>query len=195
MPRVSDAEKLKSHNRILDAAAQMMRASGVEATSVADVMKTAGLTHGGFYRHFKNKDELAAAAFQHAVEGVLAEVEVASSEAERMTALDKYVATYLSMTHVKDQGNGCPLASVGVEAARNEGPLSTMASEAVWRMANILSPEDAKKPSDSIGQGLALMALLLGAITLARLVKDPERAAAILSAAQTGFNSIKEGWS
>ena len=61
MPRMSEAEKQKSHRRILDAAARLFRERGIEATSVADVMKAAGMTHGGFYRHFDSKEDLVSA--------------------------------------------------------------------------------------------------------------------------------------
>ncbi|MGB0904935.1 MAG: TetR family transcriptional regulator, partial [Mangrovicoccus sp.] len=67
MARQSKAEKQKSHARILEAAAQVFREKGIEATSLADVMTAAGLTHGGFYRHFASKEALVAAAFHHAV--------------------------------------------------------------------------------------------------------------------------------
>ncbi|MBT8476236.1 MAG: TetR/AcrR family transcriptional regulator, partial [Alphaproteobacteria bacterium] len=77
MPRMSAQEKQKSHERILKAASRLFRERGIETTSVADVMKAAGLTHGGFYRHFASKDALVAAAFRHAVDEVLSVVEAA----------------------------------------------------------------------------------------------------------------------
>ena len=83
MPRMSEAEKQRSHSRIVDAAARLFRKRGIEATSVADVMKAAGMTHGGFYRHFASKADLVAAAFQHAVDDVVAKVEQADSPAGR----------------------------------------------------------------------------------------------------------------
>ncbi|MEL6618022.1 MAG: helix-turn-helix domain-containing protein, partial [Pseudomonadota bacterium] len=77
MPKMSADEKRQSHERILKAASRLFRERGIEATSVADVMKAAGLTHGGFYRHFSSKDALVAAAFGHAVDEVLSAVEAA----------------------------------------------------------------------------------------------------------------------
>ena len=87
MPRMSEAEKRKSHRRILDAASRLMREKGIGSTSVSDVMKAARLTHGGFYRHFSSKDELVAAAFQHAVDDVVKGIEAARSETELDTVL------------------------------------------------------------------------------------------------------------
>jgi TetR/AcrR family transcriptional repressor of nem operon len=191
---MSEAEKLKSHKRILDAAARLMRERGVEATSVAHIMSAAGLTHGGFYRHFPSKDALAAAAFRHAVDGVVSDVEQASSPEARAQARDRYVATYLSDLHVKDRGQGCPLAAIGAEAARLDDSLRAAAAEAVWRMAGLLPTAEACGPADRSGQGIALVALLLGTVTLARLAERPEEAAAILSAGRTGVDALERSW-
>jgi AcrR family transcriptional regulator len=77
MPRVSNEEKQRNHNKIVDAAARLFRENGIEMTSVADVMKAAGLTHGGFYRHFGSKEDLISAALDRAVDDVLKEGEEA----------------------------------------------------------------------------------------------------------------------
>ncbi|MEZ5913496.1 MAG: TetR/AcrR family transcriptional regulator [Paracoccaceae bacterium] len=89
---MSADEKQKTHERILKAASQLFRERGIETTSVADVMKAAGLTHGGFYRHFASKEALVAAAFSHAVDEVLSDVEAAPSGPDQASALDSYVA-------------------------------------------------------------------------------------------------------
>lgn len=78
--------KKKSRKRILDAAARLIRENGVEATSVADVMTAAGMTHGGFYRHFANKDELVRAAFQEAVDRSVGAMDVPETEGAREEA-------------------------------------------------------------------------------------------------------------
>ena len=112
MPRMSEAEKRKSHDRILDAASRLFRERGIEATSVSDVMKAAGLTHGGFYRHFGSKEELVGAAFRAAVEEV---------QSELRAARQRYLALYLSTEHLCDRAHGCPLAALGAEVARLDG--------------------------------------------------------------------------
>ena len=117
MPRMSAAEKQKSHERILDAAARLFRERGIEATSVADVMKAAGLTHGGFYKHFPSKQALVAEAFRRAAEGLLsgAEAEAAPGRPARAEPRARYVARYLSGEHVSDAGHGCPIAALGAD--------------------------------------------------------------------------------
>jgi TetR/AcrR family transcriptional repressor of nem operon len=187
---MSEAEKQRSHGRILDAAARLFRENGIETTSVADVMKAAGMTHGGFYRHFNSKEDLIAAAFRHAVDGVVADIEKAATPEGKARERNAYINNYLSEAHVKDFGRGCPLASLGPELARaGQAPLHE-GSEASGRMADLVrQPEEADK-----AQGLALMALMMGTITLARLAEHPEDSLRALEAGRTGISLLQESW-
>lgn len=190
MPRMSADEKRKSHERILKAASRLFRERGIEATSVADVMKAAGLTHGGFYRHFPSKEALVAAAFGHAVDDVLSVVEAASPGSEHAAARDQYIASYLSARHVEDRGQGCPLAAMGAEIAHLQGTAEIEASETVERMARLLTPDNSRTTK----QGLATMALLLGTITLARLAKTTELSEMVLDAGERGTHLLEQNW-
>lgn len=180
MPRMSAAEKQKSHERILDAAARLFRERGIEATSVADVMREAGLTHGGFYRHFPSKQALVGEAFRHAAEGLLstAETEAAPGGPARAAARARYVARYLSGEHVIDAGHGCPIAALGADIARDGGAARAEASRTLERMAAFLVPEVAGEGD----RGLALTALLVGTVTLARMADRAELSARIVEA-------------
>ena len=187
---MSEAEKQKSHRRILDAAARLFRERGIEATSVADVMKAAGMTHGGFYRHFDSKEDLVAAAIHHAVDDVVSELEGAETPADRSKARDAYIRRYLSADHVFDLGQGCPLASLGAELARAEQVPHRQGTAAAERMAGLLpQPDPANKP-----QGLALMALMMGTVTLARLAETEAGAEEALEAGRTGVALLQGGW-
>lgn len=190
MPRMSEAEKQRSHTRILDAAARLFRENGIEATSVADVMKAAGMTHGGFYRHFPSKEDLVAAAFRHAVDGVVAGIEGETTAEGKARERDAYIGNYLSEAHVKNWGKGCPLAALGAELARaGEVPLHEGA-EASNRMADVLrQPDDADK-----AKGLAVMALMMGAVTLARLAENADDAHEALESGKTGVALLQEFW-
>ena len=191
MPRVSEAEKLKSHRKILDAAARLFRQKGIDATSVSDVMSAAGLTHGGFYRHFSSKDDLVAEAFRHAVDTIVSPIEAGQTEADRSKAVRAYVETYLSGEHVRERGTGCPLAAVAAEVSRSDGQPREAAGDAMRRMAGILGgPEKAGKDE----RGLALMALLLGTVTLARLADDEGGAEEVLSAGRSAVAALDRGW-
>ena len=190
MPRVSEAEKRKSHRRILDAASRLMREKGIGSTSVSYVMKAARLTHGGFYRHFSSKDELVAAAFQQAVDDVVTDMEAAGSESELDQARQSYIALYLSQDHLQDRGQGCPLAAMGPEIALLEKDAKDAASAAIDRMAALLATDDCSSRS----QGIAMMALLLGTITLARLKEADVDADEVLDAGRTGVTVLQQNW-
>ena len=190
MPRMSAAEKKKSHERILEAAARLFRERGVEATSVADVMKAAGLTHGGFYKHFPSKQALVVAAFRRAAEELLAEAEAAPEGPARAAARANYIARYLSPEHVDDAGHGCPLAALGADISRLNGPERAEASGTLERMAALLDTGGQERGE----KGLAVMALLLGTITLARLAASPELRAQMLKAGEKGTVALENCW-
>ena len=187
---MSEAEKQRSHSRILDAAAQLFRKNGIETTSVADVMKAAGMTHGGFYRHFDSKEDLVAAAFKHAVDDVVSNIEQETTTEGRTQATEAYVETYLSVVHVGGWDRGCPLAAMGGELARANIATRHQGAKAVGRMAGILRQpgvEDSK-------QGLAMMALMMGAVTLARLAENRADSESALEAGRTGIALMKNHW-
>lgn len=190
MPRMSDAEKQRSHSRILDAAARLFREHGIEATSVADVMEGAGMTHGGFYRHFRSKEDLVAAAFRHAVNDVVSDIEQETTAEGRMRATETYIDTYLSEAHVQGWDRGCPLAAMGVDLARARNAQRHEGAEASARMAGILQQPDA---ADST-QGLAMMALMMGAVTLARVAENEADSERALEAGRTGIALLKRHW-
>ena len=186
MPRMSDAEKQKSHKRILDAAARILRADGIEATSVGDVMQAAGMTHGGFYRHFASKEELVAAAVDRAADGVLGPVEQAARDAPQ-DAAEGYVAAYLSEEHRRNRDIGCPLAAIAGEALRADGPVRDAAARAAQRTARLLDG-----PQGDDGAGLAKLSVLLGSVLLARLVQDEDDAARILQSGRETLERLQD---
>lgn len=188
MPRVSEAEKQKSHNKILEAAARMLRTEGTEATSVSDVMQAAGLTHGGFYRHFKSKDDLVSAAFRKAVDDVLKDMEQAPGDTERNKARRDYIDTYLSKGHIDNRGEGCPLASLANDLGRGEDAARREGMAAVDRVSALL------KTGDAAAQGTALLALMVGTVTLARLAENKKTIEAVLAAGRTGADLLEECW-
>ncbi|WP_420333918.1 TetR/AcrR family transcriptional regulator [Roseibium sp.] len=188
MPRMSEAEKLRSHKRILEKAAKLFRERGVDAPSVSDVMQAAGLTHGGFYRHFKSKEDLVVSAFRLAVDDVLANMEAAETQEERAAAREDYIDTYLSMCHVDNRGNGCPLAALAGELSRGSQDAKAEGLHAVERVS-----EQLREGTDT-GQGIALLALMLGTVTLARLAEEGADAQAILDAGRNGSELIQKDW-
>src|ERR1043166_7081443 len=112
MKRPATRTKEASHERIVDAAARAIRRSGYVGTGVADIMKDAGLTHGGFYAHFDSREAmLAEAADRAGAEAVAASARIAAS-ASPERALSELVRAYLSKAHVGDVEKGCPVAAL-----------------------------------------------------------------------------------
>ncbi len=188
MPRMSDADKQKSHARIIDAAARLFREDGIGATSVSDVMRAAGLTHGGFYRHFTSKEDLVVAAFDKAVDDMIAAMEATETASQRQDVKDDYISRYLSLEHANKAGNGCPLAAMGSEIFKYDGEIKDAASRAIDRTSALLDdPSDQQAPS-----GLAMIAMLVGTITLARLAKSENGALQIIDAGKSALEQLQK---
>lgn len=194
MPRVSDEEKERSHLRIVEAASTLLRVRGLDGAGVADVMQAAGLTHGGFYKHFSTKEEMLAAGLQHAVDDVLGPVEERLEGADAVKDAQRYLDVYLSEEHLRDAAQGCPLAAIAAEAGRREGPARDQAVDAFARTANILSVLAGGKAAKGgpSAMGIALAALAVGAVTLARVQTDPAAARRVLGAARRAARLLRD---
>src|ERR1700704_1760986 len=116
--RTSREVKAQHHDKIVSTASKMLRGCGVDRTSVIDLMRGAGLTHGGFYRHFKSKDELVAQSTRNIFRAIILRFQVRSAKEGPKAALSAYVEDYLTGRHLKFPEEGCPVAAYGAEAAR-----------------------------------------------------------------------------
>src|ERR1700710_2692019 len=121
MSRIPNTTKEETHERIVDAAARALRRHGYEGVGVADVMKEAGLTHGGFYSHFESREAMLAEALVRAgrdssvnmSEGIRARV------ARGNSPLRSFIEVYLSDAHLSGAEQGCPVAALGSEMSRH----------------------------------------------------------------------------
>src|SRR6476620_3343198 len=109
MMRRAQEDKARSHQCILDSAARLIRERGVDGAGVAEVMKDAGMTAGGFYRHFATKEDLVAAAVDAAFEQTLGRFGTHDEQAKAVTEFERF---YLSEMHVANRGYGCPIAAL-----------------------------------------------------------------------------------
>ncbi|HMA48141.1 MAG TPA: TetR/AcrR family transcriptional regulator, partial [Magnetospirillaceae bacterium] len=122
--RYGSDHKEETRKKILGIAARRFRKEGVEAVGVASVMADAGLTHGGFYAHFKSKDELAAAALDHGMAESSNHIFARADQAE--DKLGAYIRAYLSPNHRDQAENGCAFSALAPELSRGEGPVREM---------------------------------------------------------------------
>lgn len=156
--------------RILAAAARLFRARGIDAVSVAEVMHAAGMTHGGFYRHFPSKADLAAAAIDTAFASLLAGLDRDIAAFGRAGALACYIETYLAPAHAADPSGGCPVAALGSEIARQPEIVRAALARGMDAVAARFAP---LWPSE--GACRALLATLAGVITQVRALPEPDR--------------------
>ncbi|HSI17489.1 MAG TPA: TetR/AcrR family transcriptional regulator [Sphingomonas sp.] len=166
----------ENRRRILDAASRLFRDKGFDAVSVAEVMKAAGLTHGGFYGHFDSKDDLIAQTIAHALPG-----EASDGEGADGGDIRTYLRAYLSPEHRDDAANGCPTAGLAADI-RHQTPSARLAmsqglKSQIDRVGKAL-PESS--PSDRRRVAIGSWAAMVGAVILARSVDDPAFADEIL---------------
>jgi TetR/AcrR family transcriptional repressor of nem operon len=184
MKRTAPRTKEVTHERIVEAAARAIRRSGYDGTSVADIMKEAGLTHGGFYAHFDSREVmLAEAADRAGAEAVAASTRVAAS-APPEQALQRLLHAYLSKEHEKSVENGCPVVALGSEMPRQAPEVRRAASRRIKEMIDVVA-----RQSPDWGQpgahehALVTVATMVGALLLARAVDESKLSDALLKAA------------
>jgi TetR/AcrR family transcriptional repressor of nem operon len=179
--RYDSEHKDRTRSKLLKAAAEQMRLHGPDGVSVANVMKRAGLTHGGFYAHFESKDALIAAAvaamFDHAAERRARTFGVA-------TSIDAFIDTYVSETHRDNPTRGCPVPCLMSESGRWPASARKAFDEGVMRLANRLAALLPPHIADQQSASMSLVAEMAGAIALSRAIGDPTLANELLAASR-----------
>lgn len=169
--RISKEAAAANRARVLDAAARLFREKGVDGIAVADLMRAAGMTHGGFYNHFDSKEELAAAAFKAAFAAAIARVERQAGQADargRDKVFAHYVERYLARETRDAPGTSCPMATLGTDAARHGSDLKAEFAEGVRRYIDGFTKIIPTDDGDRRGQAIAVLSTLIGALTLSR---------------------------
>jgi TetR/AcrR family transcriptional repressor of nem operon len=166
----------QSHGRILDAAARALRRQGYAGVGVAEVMKEAGLTHGGFYAHFKSRDALLAAALAHAATD---SVRILSRRIEALreagaSPVRALVEAYLADEHVASRERGCPVAALGSEMPRQGEELLEVSRQRVTGLVKRV--QATLPPGTPPERAFLLAASLVGAVQMARALGDEGRA-------------------
>jgi TetR/AcrR family transcriptional repressor of nem operon len=180
----SRTEKAESHERILDAAAARIRAAGLAAINVAELMRAAGLTHGGFYRHFGSREELVGKALERAFIDGRARASAVKPEGA-VASLRGFVRGYLSKSHRDTPERGCAMAALAGDIVRADAAAKALLAEHLQASVDAIAPTlDEPDPARAQRQALAVMSTLVGALTLARAVNDPRLSDALLASAR-----------
>ena len=176
--------KQLTHDRILDTAARVLRDSGFQGVGVADIMKRAGLTHGGFYAHFPSRDALLAEALLRAGQDSRARLQrsIAAGEAKAGNPFRALVESYLSERHLRSPDSGCPVAALASEMPRQS---EAVRAAAATRVESLVEAVRATLPPDQPAEAAAVIASqLVGALQLARTLGDNARGRRHLAAAR-----------
>ncbi|MGX9143230.1 TetR/AcrR family transcriptional regulator [Mesorhizobium sp. 128a] len=178
--KVSREQMAESRRRILDAASRLFRDRGFDAVSVAEVMKAAGLTHGGFYGHFSSKDDLVAQTLAH----------VLAAESGGGGDLRAYVDAYLAPRHRDNAAGGCPTAGLAADI-RHQTPAARAAMteglrSQIDRISRALPELDA---ADRRRAAIGSWAGMVGAVILSRAIDDSALSDEILEQTRAWINT------
>jgi TetR/AcrR family transcriptional regulator, transcriptional repressor for nem operon len=178
--RRSKEDKAVSHERIVKIAAARIRESGTEQPGVAEIMRAAGLTHGGFYKHFDSRDELIAEAVERALIDSESRLREATSGAE--DALAAFADSYLSTTHRDDPAAGCGVVTLGTDIPRVGGASQDAYRAQVERyLAHLQSLLSDDEDDDDARRGAAVtLSAMVGALMIARALGSTPRSDEIL---------------
>lgn len=183
MARPPNSRKEETHQRILDVAARAIRRQGSAGIGVADVMREAGLTHGGFYAHFESRDALVAEAIAHAGRDSF-EAQRRGAQAHQArgaSAFRALVETYLSPGHLALMETGCPVAALGCEIPRQS---AAVRDALVQRVQGLIAAVQATLPAPSQAAASLVASTLVGSLQLARALGDNPEGHAVLAAAR-----------
>lgn len=179
---IAPNRKALTHERILDTASRAIRRAGFQGVGVADIMKEAGLTHGGFYAHFASRDALLAEALVHAGQHSAERIAKgnAAREAEGASPFRAMVEGYLSDRHLSGTENGCAVAALASEMPRQSPEVRAAAA---LRVRSLLALVERSLPADAEpGIGAAIASQMVGALQLARALGDNAEGKALLAA-------------
>ncbi|HEV3491198.1 MAG TPA: TetR/AcrR family transcriptional regulator [Reyranella sp.] len=181
----SPNHKEESRRRIIDAAAAAFRARGIAGISIADIMRQVGLTHGGFYAHFKSKEDLIAETLAELQKARMARFEDMAARAPDEALLGA-ADFYLSSRHREHPETGCSIATLGSELARTQGAARRQISTNIeaW-LDRFAEAAPGKDPAERRRQARGAFAAMIGGLILARAIEDPHESDEVLADVRT----------
>jgi TetR/AcrR family transcriptional regulator, transcriptional repressor for nem operon len=185
--RLTREQAEQNRRLIVETASRMFRLQGVENVAVADVMKESGFTHGGFYNHFKSKDDLAteavASAFDHAAKNLSEDI---ASGNDPQKALNAILANYLSPAHRDTSTGGCPATAFPVDSARSGKDVQAAFADGIEAYLEIFAGRMDGDKREARQRAVALLSGIVGALLLSRAVKksQPKLSDELLSSAR-----------
>lgn len=186
--RYSPEHKAQNHEKILSVAARSFREHGGDSSGIGTVMKKVGLTKGGFYRHFKSKDDLFVEAVARALEEMGKGTMEAAKSAPAGKALRAIIERYLSARHANSPGIGCVVAALGPEFARKPLPVRKRIEALLDAYREKLLPfVPGRTREEKLASCLVLFGSMAGVLTRARVITDPHERERMLREARSFF--------
>ncbi|SCW50366.1 transcriptional regulator, TetR family [Rhizobium mongolense subsp. loessense] len=189
--RVSRAQAEENRETVINVASRLFREHGFDGIGLKDLMKGAGLTQGGFYKQFSSKDDLAAQASRRAMESATRRW---STAARSPSPLEAVIGFYLSAGHRGEMAEGCPVVALGSDAARQSEEVRRPFEDGIRAHFEVLDElmGDARSSNPS-AKSMAILSLMVGAVTLSRIMGDENLSQGILDAAAGEVRRIARG--
>jgi len=184
----SRIEKSESHDRILDVAVAQFKTRGFNGIGLAELMERAGLTHGGFYKHFASRDALVVESVSHA----FAQDRVIFSRVDKVAGdrLAAHIDQYLSTAHRDEMARGCSMVALGAEISRSGDDVKNVYEEYFQLRRDWLAKELGGPKVQAERHALTIMSAMLGALSIARAIPDPAQSGAILETARKEVKAL-----
>jgi TetR/AcrR family transcriptional regulator, transcriptional repressor for nem operon len=181
--RVSRIQAAENRETVINVASRLFRERGFDGIGLKDLMEGAGLTQGAFYKQFASKEDLAAQASGRALESATLRWSAAIAENPK-NPLGAVIAFYLSTEHREEKMDGCPIVALGSDAARQSSDVKASFEAGIKAhleiLGRLIAETNGEEPNDT---AMAILSTMVGALTLSRVVNDPDLAQGFLEAA------------
>jgi TetR/AcrR family transcriptional repressor of nem operon len=180
--RYSKEHKQETHARIVKKASVRLREKGAHGIGVADLMKEAGLTHGGFYAHFDSREALVIEAFGYAMDRAAEHWRNMAADIPPEKRLSTIVDSYVSATHRDDPGRGCAVPTLGAEIARESAKTRKAFAAKLDQMIDLVADQIQDVPRKTARRlAMGTMATMMGALVMSRVAGSGELSDEILA--------------
>ncbi|WP_213807110.1 TetR/AcrR family transcriptional regulator [Granulicella sp. dw_53] len=183
--RKSRKTTAETRQRIIETASEEFRRNGIEKTGLSELMAAAGLTHGGFYKHFESKEQLAEESVAFSIDSMIESWRRTLSNARPKRGLQTAVKEYLSTNLRDDVASGCPFAALCSEMARDDQSVRETSTTGFLKMVDLIAGQlgGMSRPAAQ-KEALWMFSSMIGAVVMARVVTDPEISDSILREAR-----------
>src|SRR3984957_4449384 len=183
--RYRPEHKAETHQKIVKDASRRIRAEGITGAAVSTVMRDAGLTHGGFYKHFATKDELLTESLSQAFEDIADRLAHAAEQSKPGTAWKAIVKTYLSLEYCDHVEYGCPLPALAPELARADKAMKPRIFEDLKKYKSRMLPfMPGRRTADKERAFFSIFSTMIGATEIARMLPQPAMREKVLASAR-----------